>query len=269
MLQTPTDRYDERTPGQVRALARALGILRELGREAAGLTLTELSQRVGLAPSTTHRLLTTLETQRFVRISATDNRWRVGVETFSTGSAFARSRDLVEISRPALETLRDRTGETAALFIADFAEVVCMAQAESANEMRAVFVIGGRSPMHAGAAGKALLAFRRDDVMMRLIRGAELSRLTERTIVDVESLVSEAREIRARGVALDDEEQAVGMRAAAAPVFDELGAVVAAIAVAGPSARLNPAAHRDAAAEALAAARAATSDFGGRGSLPA
>lgn len=265
MLQKPSERYDERAPGQVRALARALGILRELGREPGGLTLTELSHRVGLAPSTTHRLLTTLETQRFARLSANDSRWRVGVEAFSTGAAFARARDLVEIARPALEMLRARTGETATLFIADMGEIVCMAQVESDHDMRSVFVIGGRAPMNATAAGKAILAFMRDEMMLRLIRGADLRRLTERTIADVDALIREAREVRARGVALDDEEQSPGMRGAAAPVFDELGAVVAAIAVSGPTARLNPAAHRDAAAEALAAARAATADFGGRG----
>lgn len=264
MLELTTERYDERAPGQVRALARALSILRELGREAGGLTLTELSHRVGLAPSTTHRLLTTLETQRFVRLAASDSRWRVGVEAFATGAAFARSRDLVEIARPALEGLRDRTGETAMLFIADLGEIVCMAQAESLQPMRVTVPVGGRTPMHVAAAGKAILAFMREDAALRMIRGARLKPLTERTVTEPEALIRELRETRLRGVALELEEQAVGLFAAASPVFDEAGAVAAAMAVAGPTARLDAARRREAAAEALAAARLATAEFGGR-----
>ncbi|MEM8751789.1 MAG: IclR family transcriptional regulator [Pseudomonadota bacterium] len=263
MLQKNEPRQEEKAPGQVRALARALAILRELGREPGGLTLTELSHRVGLAPSTSHRLLTTLETHRFARLSPVDNRWRVGVETFSTGAAFARARDIVEISRPTLEKLRDRTGETSNLFFADLNEIVCMVQIESPHQMRALFTVGGRLPMHATAAGKVMLAFMREDVAARLVRGSGLPRLTERTIDSPDAMTAELKAIKGRGVALDNEEHAVGLRAAASPIFDEAGAVVAAVSLSGPTARLNAAAHAEAAAETLAAARAITSDFGG------
>lgn len=263
MLQKNENRQEEKTPGQVRALARALGILRELGREPGGLTLTELSHRVGLAPSTSHRLLTTLETHRFARLSPVDNRWRVGVETFSTGAAFARARDVVEIARPSLESLRDRTGETANLFFSDLNEVVCMVQIESAHQMRALFTVGGRLPMHATAAGKVMLAFMRDDMAARLVRGSGLPQLTERTIASPDAMLAELKVIKGRGVALDNEEHAIGLRGAASPIFDEAGGVVAAVSVAGPTARLNATAHAEAAAETLSAARAITSDFGG------
>ncbi|MEM7545828.1 MAG: IclR family transcriptional regulator [Pseudomonadota bacterium] len=264
MLQKTIERHEEKTPGQVRALARALTILRELGREPAGLTLTELSHRVHLAPSTTHRLLTTLETQRFARLSASDSRWRVGVETFSTGAAFVRARDIVEIARPTMADLCQETGETTNLFFTDLTDVVCMVQVESHHQMRAMFAIGGRLPMHAMAAGKAMLAFMREETATRMIRGGNHVKLTERTITATDQLLREVEDVRGKGYALDNEEHAVGLRCAAAPIFDEFGNAVAAVSVAGPTARLDTARHQAAADATLAAAQAITTDFGGR-----
>lgn len=264
MLQRTMGRHDDKAPGQVRALARALTILRELGGEPNGLTLTELSNRVGLAPSTTHRLLTTLETQRFARLAPSDSRWRIGVETFSTGAAFARARDIVEIARPALTELRDRTGETTNLFFADLTEVVCMLQIESPHQMRAMFAVGGRMPMHATAAGKTMLAFMREDAAQRMVAGSDLPPLTDKTITSSDALLREIREIRDRGVALDGEEHAVGLRCAAGPVFDEFGGIVAAVSVSGPTARVDQGAHREMAAATLETARMITADYGGR-----
>jgi len=234
-----------------------------LGREAGGLTLTELSHRVNLAPSTTHRLLTTLETQRFARLSASDSRWRVGVETFSTGAAFVRARDIAEIARPTLIDLRNQTGETANLFFADLTEVVCMVQLESSHQMRAMFAIGGRLPIHATAAGKVMLAFMREGAATRMIRGNTLDALTDRTITDADQLLREVQDVRHRGYALDNEEHAVGLRCAAAPIFDEFGAIIAAVSVAGPTARLDTAQHQAVAEATFEASRTITTDFGG------
>ncbi len=263
MLQKAAERHEEKTPGQVRALARALSILRELGQAPAGLSLTELSHRVNLAPSTTHRLLTTLETQRFARLSAADSRWRVGVETFSTGAAFVRARDIVDIARPTLTALRDATGETTNLFVSDLTNVVCMVQAESPHQLRAMFAIGGRLPMHATAAGKIMLAHMREDMAIRMIRGAGLGALTDRTITDPERLIADIRAVRSQGAAFDNEEHAIGLRCVAAPIFDEFGTVAAAITLSGPTARIDMAQHQTHAAEIRKAAATITTDFGG------
>jgi IclR family acetate operon transcriptional repressor len=263
VLQKAAERNEEKTPGQVRALARALSILRELGREPAGLSLTELSNRVNLAPSTTHRLLTTLETQRFARLSAVDSRWRIGVETFSTGAAFVRARDIVEIARPTLMDLRDQTGETANLFVSDLTSVVCMVQVDSPHQMRAMFAIGGRLPVHATAAGKIFLAYMREDSAIRMIRGNRPDRLTERTIIDPEKLIEDVRATKARGVSFDNEEHAIGLRCVAAPVFDEFGNISAAISLSGPSARIDMSRHQEIAGHVQRAAVAITTDFGG------
>src|SRR5689334_848184 len=86
--------------GQVQSLSRALAILEALAHSHDGLTLTELAQTVGLATSTAHRLLTTLQQARFVRFDPFASVWQVGVRAFIVGSAFARTRDVTMVARP-------------------------------------------------------------------------------------------------------------------------------------------------------------------------
>ena len=71
-----------RSSGQVRSLTRALTLLRHLAESGDGMSLTELSESTSLPPSTTHRLLTTLESERFVRPDPQGGLWRIGVAAY-------------------------------------------------------------------------------------------------------------------------------------------------------------------------------------------
>ncbi|MBM3560179.1 MAG: hypothetical protein FJX53_09965 [Alphaproteobacteria bacterium] len=62
---------------------------------------------------------------------------------------------------------------------------------------------------------------------------------TGRTITNVEGLLRELRQIKARGYAINDEEYRMGVRSVAAPVLNPAGRALAAIAITGPTARLT------------------------------
>src|SRR5258708_6053778 len=100
----------------VQSLTRALIILDALA-QSEGLTLTALARRVALPPSSTHRLLTTLQRQRFVRFDPVSMSWRIGVQAFVVGNAFARSRDVVAVAKPYIPRPMQETGETVNLFV--------------------------------------------------------------------------------------------------------------------------------------------------------
>ena len=95
--------------GQVQSLVRALTIVNRLAAAAEGVTLTEVAQQVGLSPSTAHRLLTTLEQERYVHFDAERRLWSVGVQAFVTGNAFLKTRSLVATARPPKRGRRLRT----------------------------------------------------------------------------------------------------------------------------------------------------------------
>jgi IclR family acetate operon transcriptional repressor len=254
---------------QVRSLTRALTMLRHLAESGDGMSLTELSEAASLPPSTTHRLLTTLESERFVRPDPQGGLWRIGVAAFFVGTAFARSRDKLTLARPYLRRLMETSGETANLFVESDGEAICIGQIESRHAMRAITGVGGRVLLHSSGAGKVLLANMETARWQRILATMALPRETPRTITDRGRLEAALRETCNLGYAIDDEEHALGLRCVAAPLFDELSRTVAAVSVSGPSARIPverlPILGRMVAQAALEATR----DYGGAAPIAA
>jgi IclR family acetate operon transcriptional repressor len=232
------NRATERS-GNVQALTRALMILNILAEHEGGLSLTEVARTAGLAPSTSHRLLTTLQQERFVGFDRELTRWLVGVRAFTVGNAFLHSRDLVRAARPYLERLMEETAETANLAIEDEGMAVYLGQVQSRQLMRAIAKPGGRVFMHSSAVGKAILAALSPAKAAKITQQCGLPVFTPRTIHDPRRLLRQLEEIHRRGFAVDDEEYAVGLRCVAAAVLDEDGIPLGAVSVSGPTVRVT------------------------------
>lgn len=258
-----------RGSGQVRSLTRALSILRHLAQSDGGMTLTEVADAAGLPPSTTHRLLTTLEAERFVRPDPQAGLWRIGVAAFFVGAAFARSRDKLAMMRPYLVRLMEQSGETTNLFVESEGEAVCLGQIESRHAMRAITGVGGRVRLHSSGSGKALLAHMEEARRRRVLANPVLPQVTAATITSRDALERALEEVRALGYAVDDEEHALGLRCVAAPVFDETGQPVMAMSISGPTARLESERLSVLGRMVAQAADEATRDFGGEVPLAA
>ena len=226
--------------GGVRALDRALDIL-DVIAGGGGLTLTEIAQRLDLAPSTVHRVLVTLAARGVAESDNTTQTWHVGPTAFRHGSAFMRRSGLVERARPVLRRLMEVTGETANLGILDGDAVLFLSQAETHETIRAFFPPGTRSPLHASGIGKALLAHMRAFELRSLMREMQLKQFTPMTLAAPQALLDDLALIRARGYSLDNEERSLGMRCIAAPIFDLAGEAAAGISVSGPLSRMGDA----------------------------
>lgn len=224
---------------QVQSLVRALAILNRLAESDDGTTLTDVAQQVGLSPSTAHRLLTTLEQERYVRFDGERRLWSVGVQAFVAGSAFIRSRDVVAMARPHMRALMEESGETVNLAVEDKGEAIYLAQVECRQMMRALATPGGRVPLHCSSVGKALLSSLPETQLAKILHRHGLPRLTPKTIQTPAALREDLARVRERGYAIDDEEHAVGLRCVAAVVFDEFEEPAAALSVSGPMARIS------------------------------
>ncbi|MGB0682090.1 MAG: IclR family transcriptional regulator domain-containing protein [Magnetovibrionaceae bacterium] len=225
--------------GQVQSLARALNLMNALTDEDQGLNLTDLAQKVGLAPSTAHRLLTTLQEMRFVRYDTERGAWMVGVQAFVVGNAFARSRDVIAMSRPHMRQLMEESAETVNLAVEDQGEAIYMSQVECRQMMRAIAKPGGRVNLHCSGVGKALMSAMSADEVAKILQRHGLPKYTEFTLDTPAKLREDLDKARAQGFALDDQENAIGLRCVAAPVFDELGRPLAALSLSGPMARIT------------------------------
>src|SRR5579871_5928168 len=248
--------------GGVQSVIRALAILDALADNEDGLALTALAKGVGLPPSSTHRLLTTLQRGRFVRFEPASMTWRVGVQTFIVGSAFARSRDVAPIAMPFMRQLMDKTGETVDLFVPNGGQAVCIAQVQSRQAISAISRPGGALPLQRSAAGKAMLAtMAKGAIEETLARHAV--RGEKPTSAALRKLHTELGRVRARRYALDNEEVAAGLRCIATSVLDENGIAHAAVSIAGPTIRLTDHRIPRLAELVVAAGEAVTRAFGG------
>jgi len=215
----------------IRAVERALAILRAFSPAAPELSVSELARAVGLQKSTVHRLLTTLEHTGFVAQDAASRRYRLGLPLFELGSLVVNTMELRRLARPHLEEIHRACGETVHLGILDEGEVVYLDKIESTRRVRMYSQIGRRAPAHCTALGKVLLAQLPDVALSEVMERRGLRRYTSKTITSPKELRDHCALIRQQGYGLDIGEHEELIQCAAAPIYDHTGKGVAAVSV--------------------------------------
>jgi len=203
-----------------------------------GATLTEIARATNLASSTVHRLLSTLQQDRFAQFRTEGARWQVGVDAFTVGSAFVGVRDIAKGARPLLRRLMEESGETANLAILNGDMAVYMDQVESRQTMRAICKPGGRAVLHSTSLGKSMLAAMRPEEVNRILTVRGMARFTRNTIDTPAHMALHLAEVRTTGYAIDDEESSPGLRCVAAAVLNEHSEPIGAISISGPAIRV-------------------------------
>lgn len=165
--------------------------------EAGPLSLSGLVEATGLPRATAHRLAAALEVHGLV---GRDGQGRFAIGPRLTGL------DLPARAGPALERLRDETGESVQLYVRRGDRRVCVASLESPHGLRTIVSVGASLPLDVGSAGKVL---RGDEETLR------------------------------RGWAQSVEERERGVASASAPVHGPAGDVMAAVSVSGPIERTS------------------------------
>lgn len=264
MRRGTVEKIDREADGTVQSLVRALRLLELVAEDDEGYRLVDLAQRAGLSTSTTHRLLTTLEQKRFVQFDREANLWHIGVQCFTVGAAFARRRNVASLALPVMRRLRDQTGETVNLGLAEQGDVIFLTQVESREVMRAMGRPGGRLPLACTAMGQAILAAMSDEAISEYLSKYGLPRLTPNSIARATRLHEVLDEVRRVGYAVDHEENAAGLRCVAAVIRNENGEPIGALSIAGPTVRITPGRVPEIGREVVAAARDVTAAIGGR-----
>lgn len=232
----PRSVFNEPQPNTVQALDRGLLLLQDLAL-AGGTTLTDLGLRLGMPPSSAHRILATLQKHGFVEFDDVSQEWSIGIESFRVGNAYLTRTNVVDAARPVMRRLMEETGETANLAIANDGDVVFVSQVESHNAIRAFFRPGTRGHMHASGIGKALLAEYPKRDVEKILQKKGLPRFTAKTLTVPERLFANLEETHKRGYSFDDDERYDGMRCVAAAIYNVYGEAIAGISVSGPDTR--------------------------------
>ena len=222
-----------------RSLERGLAVLESVAPTKGPVTLAETSRRLGLHRSTAHHLMRSLVSLGYLRQDESSRGYQLTQKLNQLTVRLWTAEQLGEIAQPFLEELSRATGEGTSLAAWISGIVMIAAKREATGPVRVVQDVGGDRPIYCTAVGKALAAWLpRAEVKAALVR-TRMEKLTPKTITTRAAFDSELRRIRAAGYAIDDEEQFLGLRCIAMPVFCYTGQVVASMCVVGPKHRMT------------------------------
>jgi DNA-binding IclR family transcriptional regulator len=184
-------------------LAKALALLRFIAESsAASWGVRELAQELQMAPSTVHRLLTTLEGHGMIRSES--GRYELGLEFFRLAWHAAEQMPLRRFALPQCRLLADRCDETVLLGVCEYStmETVHIASVDSSNPLRYAIELHQWLPAHANTGGLAILAQLPEEDLERFFRMTRLRPLTTRTPTTRQAVEEILDVTRSRGYAV-------------------------------------------------------------------
>jgi DNA-binding IclR family transcriptional regulator len=245
-------------PQGAQAALRAVRLLKLFSNEQPEMSLAELSKSSGLNKTTTHRLLRALQSESLIDRNSSTSQYSLGAGLMALGVQALASSDLRRRVRPMLKLLAQETGETTTLEVPVEQSMLVLDEVAGRHMVTAVGNVGTIWPFHATSSGKAYMAFE-EDGLNRLAE--DLSPVTAHTLTMRESFEPQLIEIRKRGYAVSVDELEDGFTAVATVIRGSLGEVQGALAIGGPTQRMNAARTAQLGASLCKAARRLSPDF--------
>src|SRR4249919_2613053 len=219
--------------GQSQSLERGLAILSAFKPATPELGISELARVLGLTRSTSHRYVATLARLGYLQQNPQSRKYRLGPRVLDLGFSAINSMELRQIAATHLQQLSDETGHTVNMGVLDGIDIVyierCRSSQVGQREIDLNLHVGSRLPAYCTSLGKVLLAFLPEEQRCGLVDRVEFVQRGPNTVSGKTALLSELAEIRVRGVAVNNEELASGLRSIAVPVRSQAGEAVAAI----------------------------------------
>ncbi len=244
---------------RITALESAMKVLKIIGQHP-GLHASQIAQHTGLTKSRVFRILKTFEESEHVWLDQ-QNAAYLGMATFILGRCAEEQYSLAQRAQPVLDQLATATQENVHLAVREGLNTLVVDVRLSSHPLRMYARVGRIGPLHAGGTSKVLLAYAPTDIFETIL-AAPLVRFTDATITSADLLQETLARIRQEGshVAISDLE--ADTFSVAAPVFDHQGNVIAALSVAGPLIRFDPAKEKAYLRSVKAAARQLSQSIG-------
>lgn len=208
---------------------RVLTAIEVLSREDNGLSVSELSEKLEIPASSTHRVLKSLQDNHFVIQDQETKKYRLSYKIFTLCAGMKESNSLVALARPFMRQLAEDIGKPVVLCVMSGDQIMNLDCIENSDASIYMVKTGKELPLYATSAGRVFAAFmdrgKAEEILKRTIRRQE----TPYTKTDLLELFGELETIRRQGYAVIDEELQVGIQGVSCPVIDSNGRVVAAI----------------------------------------
>ncbi|MCO1659643.1 IclR family transcriptional regulator [Pseudonocardia humida] len=224
--------------GGVQSVDRAISVLEILARRGE-VGVSDVAAEIDVHKSTAFRLLGALEGRGLVEQTGERGKYRLGFGLIPLAGAVSDRLDITRQGREVCRRLADEFGETINLAILQEHYAVNVDQALGPSTVATRNWVGRLTPLHCTSSGKVLLANLAPAHRAKVLTASGTAPVTPHTL-SAEDLERDLEQVRLRGYAIACEEYELGLNAAAAPVLDGSGRVVAALSLSGPSYRLGP-----------------------------
>lgn len=221
------------------AVERALAMLEAVAQESEGLSNAEISRKLKIPKSSASYILRTLEAQGYLTREAESGRYRVGLKILSLSRGALGGRDVRGVALPIMRHLTHQTGLTCHLAVLDGPDAVYIEKVEPEGFIRMDTWVGRRMRVHATSVGKAIVAHIPQEQLEQIVRKNGMEKRTAKTITTLPRLLKELERVRGQGYAVDDEENNLGARCVAAPVFDERASIEASLGLSGTTQQVS------------------------------
>ncbi|NVD06478.1 DNA-binding transcriptional regulator KdgR [Vibrio sp. JPW-9-11-11] len=225
-------------PESVSSVLKTFGILQALSTQK-DIGISELAQRLMMSKSTVYRFLQTMKTLGYVSQDGESENYSLTLKLFELGSTALEYVDLVELADAEMRRISDVTLEALHLGALDGDSIIYVHKIDSKYNLSMQSRVGRRNPLYSTAIGKVLLAEREPEDVRRILKDVEFTQSTERTHTSIDSFIDELHTVREMGYGEDNEEQEVGLRCLAVPVYDRFNHVVAGMSVSLPTIRFT------------------------------
>jgi IclR family acetate operon transcriptional repressor len=244
--------YEQRVDGgAVKSAGRVLDLLEFLAVTSEPAGVSEIARRLGMPKSSAFMLLATVESRGYI-VCDGGRRYRLHPSLSGDGRSWIGGfrGPLLRVSRPTMHRLAEATGESVFLAVlrSDH-RLEYINKALSSQDLRCDAELGVPRYLHSTSAGLVLLAGD-EDLACAFLAAGTFERCTPRTVCDARRLRKELAQVARQGHAWVIDTNSPHTSGVAAPVRDADGRVVAALSLAGPTARFK--------AESGEAARAVT-----------
>ena len=223
----------------VKSADRVIQIFESIGLSNGGITHRALWEALGIPKGSLSLLLSNLMDRDYVAFDAVSKRYRLGPRLLVLTGRYLSTIDLARIARPILRELVADINEDGELAVMKDTDILILHKEDCSRPFKYSIAIGDRRPMHATAAGKAILAYLPDDELSRYLSLVKLAPITKNTITNRQTLLRGLKDIRSTGLAYGRDELYEGVSAIAAPIFDLHRSIAGSIVVTLPSARFK------------------------------
>lgn len=222
------------------SIERAFSILEMLDGSRRGWNISEISRKRKIPKSSAHVIVLTLERLGYVKREPSSRRYKLGLKICGLGRGLMNDLALPEIALPHMRWLVEKTRLTSHLGVLEKGHVVFIQKIDGPGMIKFDTYVGKRADLHCTGLGKALLAYSHEGVISDVLLNGSFARYTESTITAPAAFRKELIRVKQKGYSIDDEEEELGVRCLAVPVFNPLGELIAALSVTGTTAQIHP-----------------------------